>query len=177
MNVSLPDTFALSQPHFTMAPTSSADDYLYNSSSTVNNSPSQHSLHTTSQSAPNQNISSINSRSHTLGNSPNLDPYIFSPDPGHQDNTSFGPSPTISSTSSSKSPPQSKKSSEPPSKIEKRTRNTIAARRYRQKRVDQVSDLEAALRESESARNELKVRVARLEGELEALKGLLKAKS
>jgi len=53
----------------------------------------------------------------------------------------------------------------------KRTRNTLAARRYRQRRVDQMSDLEAALKETQAERDALKVRVARLEGELDALRG------
>jgi predicted nuclease with TOPRIM domain len=37
-----------------------------------------------------------------------------------------------------------------------------------------MNDLEVILKETQSERDELKVRVARLEGELEALKGLLK---
>lgn len=53
----------------------------------------------------------------------------------------------------------------------KRTRNTLAARRYRQRRVDEMSDLEAALKETQAERDALKVRVARLEGELDALRG------
>lgn len=57
-------------------------------------------------------------------------------------------------------------------RVMKRTRNTLAARRYRQRRVDQMSDLEAVLKETQTERDALKVRVARLEGELEALRGL-----
>jgi septal ring factor EnvC (AmiA/AmiB activator) len=60
------------------------------------------------------------------------------------------------------------------SKVTKRTLNTLAARRYRQKRVDEMNTLESTLKETQAERDELKVRVARLEGELEALKGLLK---
>jgi hypothetical protein len=37
-----------------------------------------------------------------------------------------------------------------------------------------MNDLETELKNTQSERDELKVRVARLEGELEALKGLLK---
>jgi predicted nuclease with TOPRIM domain len=59
-------------------------------------------------------------------------------------------------------------------KVAKRSLNTLAARRYRQKRVDQMNDLETVLKETQTERDELKVRVARLEGELEAFKGLLK---
>jgi hypothetical protein len=66
----------------------------------------------------------------------------------------------------------SPKTTDPDSaRIVKRTRNTLAARRYRQRRVDQMSDLEAALKETQAERDALKVRVARLEGELDALRG------
>jgi hypothetical protein len=58
------------------------------------------------------------------------------------------------------------------SRIVKRTRNTLAARRYRQRRVDQMSELEASLKETQAERDDLKVRVARLEGELEALRNM-----
>ncbi|PVH98949.1 hypothetical protein DM02DRAFT_24929 [Periconia macrospinosa] len=62
-------------------------------------------------------------------------------------------------------------------RIEKRKANTMAARRYRQKRVDQMSGLEAQLKETQSERDDLKVRCARLEGEVETLRALLKAQS
>ncbi|QSZ36017.1 hypothetical protein DSL72_007141 [Monilinia vaccinii-corymbosi] len=62
------------------------------------------------------------------------------------------------------------------SRVEKRKSNTLAARRYRQKRVDQMSSLEAALKEVERERDALKVRVAKLEGETETLKSLLSSK-
>ena len=82
------------------------------------------------------------------------------------------PSPPTSNKTSSKTPIRYSHNSE--DKVTKRTMNTLAARRYRQKRVDQMSDLETALKETQSEREELKVRVARLEGELDALKSLLK---
>jgi hypothetical protein len=74
------------------------------------------------------------------------------------------------SASTKSSPPN-----EPPSKIEKRKANTLAARRYRQKRVDQMSGLEAELKEVKADRDEWKVRCAKLEGEVEALRALLRA--
>lgn len=61
------------------------------------------------------------------------------------------------------------------SRIEKRKANTLAARRYRQKRVDQMSSLESELKEVKSERDDLKVRCARLEGEVETLRALLRA--
>ncbi|KAF1941215.1 hypothetical protein EJ02DRAFT_206990 [Clathrospora elynae] len=61
-----------------------------------------------------------------------------------------------------------------PSRVEKRKANTLAARRYRQKRVDQMSTLEAELNEVKNERDGLKVRNARLEGEVETLRALLR---
>lgn len=60
-------------------------------------------------------------------------------------------------------------------RVEKRKANTMAARRYRQKRVDQMNDLEKQLKDTRSERDELKVRCARLEGEVETLRALLRA--
>jgi hypothetical protein len=61
------------------------------------------------------------------------------------------------------------------SRIEKRKANTLAARRYRQKRVDQVTGLEAELKEVKAERDDMKVRCAKLEGEVEALRALLRS--
>jgi len=78
------------------------------------------------------------------------------------------------------SPDQPKSSSRSPlaepSKVEKRKANTMAARRYRQKRVDQMSTLESELKDVKTERDDLKVRCARLEGEVETLRALLNAK-
>jgi uncharacterized protein (DUF111 family) len=62
------------------------------------------------------------------------------------------------------------------SKVEKRKANTMAARRYRQKRVDQMSALESELKDVKTERDEFKVRCARLEGEVETLRALLQAR-
>lgn len=64
----------------------------------------------------------------------------------------------------------------PSSRIKKRTLNTEAARRYRQRRVDQVSGLETELKETQAERDALKNRVARLEGELDVLRRLMGTK-
>ena len=81
--------------------------------------------------------------------------------------------PTPSQPSTPKSPELTPKSLQPnSSRITKRKLNTLAARRYRQKRIDQVSGLEVALKETEEERDALKIQVARLQGELEALRGL-----
>jgi hypothetical protein len=62
---------------------------------------------------------------------------------------------------------------QPNSAIRKRKLNTLAARRYRQKRVDQVTELETALKDTQRERDDLNVQVARLEGELGALRQML----
>lgn len=62
------------------------------------------------------------------------------------------------------------------SRVEKRRANTMAARRYRQKRVDQMSTLESELKDVKTERDDLKVRCARLEGEVETLRALLQAR-
>jgi hypothetical protein len=59
------------------------------------------------------------------------------------------------------------------SAIKKRTLNTLAARRYRQRRVDQVTNLEEMLKETKEERDSLKEKVARLEGELDVLRRLV----
>jgi len=82
-----------------------------------------------------------------------------------------------SSEQSSPSKATSAKSSPPcldSSRVEKRKANTLAARRYRQKRVDQMSSLEAELKDAKTERDEFKVRCARLEGEVETLRALLR---
>jgi hypothetical protein len=51
--------------------------------------------------------------------------------------------------------------------------NTLAARRYRQRRLDQVSNLEELFKETREERDGLKERVARLEDEVDVLRRLL----
>uniref|UniRef100_A0A1Y1ND26 BZIP domain-containing protein n=1 Tax=Photinus pyralis TaxID=7054 RepID=A0A1Y1ND26_PHOPY len=58
----------------------------------------------------------------------------------------------------------------------KRQRNTMAARKYRQKRLDRISDLETALGEVTNERDELKLQLARREAEVEALREMLSKK-
>ncbi|KAF5120360.1 Cross-pathway control protein 1 [Metarhizium anisopliae] len=58
----------------------------------------------------------------------------------------------------------------------KRQRNTMAARKYRQKRLDRISDLETALGHVTNERDELKLQLARREAEVEALREMLSKK-
>lgn len=53
---------------------------------------------------------------------------------------------------------------------EKRRRNTMAARRFRQRKEDKILDLEQQLALMKKERDDLRVHVARLEGENVALK-------
>jgi hypothetical protein len=55
----------------------------------------------------------------------------------------------------------------------RRHRNTMAARKYRQKRLDQISDLERALSDVTTERDDLKLKLARREAEVEALREIL----
>jgi hypothetical protein len=79
--------------------------------------------------------------------------------------------PPSSPLSSSLPSPASK--NVPRSGIQKRKLNTLAARKYRQKRIDHINDLEAKLKASQIARDALKIRAARLEGEVEVLRRLV----
>ena len=55
----------------------------------------------------------------------------------------------------------------------RRQRNSAAARKYRQRRLDRIEELEQALRETQTERDELKVQVARWKGKAEALQVMM----
>lgn len=59
----------------------------------------------------------------------------------------------------------------------KRQRNNVAARKYRQKRIDRINELEAELDEVKQERDDLKLRLARQEAEASALRTMLQMKS
>lgn len=61
-------------------------------------------------------------------------------------------------------------------KANKRQRNTMAARKYRQKRLDLIADLEKALEEMTAERDELKLQLARKDAEAGALREMLAKK-
>lgn len=60
--------------------------------------------------------------------------------------------------------------------VMKRQRNTMAARRYRQKRLDRLADLERALGKMTEERDELRMQLARREVEVEGLREMLARK-
>ncbi|CZT50682.1 uncharacterized protein RSE6_11710 [Rhynchosporium secalis] len=122
-------------------------------------------------SGPDMNVSNISDNS-----SDNFNNDFFN---GHSSRVSSNTSPTTRSTPerTTKKGPQSPittSGSKPTSKVQKRTLNTLAARRYRQKRVDQVSSLETSLKDTQDERDALKLKVARLEAEVDILRGLVK---
>ena len=55
----------------------------------------------------------------------------------------------------------------------RRQRNSAAARKYRQRRLDRIEELEHALQKTQTERDELKVQVARWRGKAEALQALM----
>ena len=122
------------------------------------------------------NISPLNGYDQTYDNPFNFDPDII---PTSTSPTSVPqPSPTnASSTSSPKKLPKTPSvtsTSTSASRIEKRRANTLAARRYRQARLDEVSNLKAELKETQLERDALKVQVAKLQGETQVLKDLVR---
>jgi hypothetical protein len=61
-------------------------------------------------------------------------------------------------------------------KADKRQRNTMAARKYRQKRLDLIADLEKALGDMTAERDELRLQLARKDAEAGALREMLAKK-
>jgi len=59
-------------------------------------------------------------------------------------------------------------------RAQKRQRNTEAARRYRQRKVDKVTELEEALQAMAKERDDLKLKLARAEAEVDVLRTVLK---
>lgn len=72
---------------------------------------------------------------------------------------------------------QPAKPQEDPDVVLKRQRNTIAARKYRQKRLDRITELEVALESVTRERDDLKLRLARQEAETAALKEMMRMNS
>lgn len=70
-----------------------------------------------------------------------------------------------------------RRAEEDPDAVLKRQRNTIAARKYRQKRLDRIKELEDALEEVTRDRDELRLKLARQEAETAALKEMMHMKN
>lgn len=79
-------------------------------------------------------------------------------------------------TTSARRDPQQQQADEDPDVVLKRQRNTIAARKYRQKRLDRIKELEDALAGVTAERDDLRLRLARQEAETAALREMMQMK-
>jgi len=61
-----------------------------------------------------------------------------------------------------------------PEVIDRRHRNNLAAKRYRQKKLDRIEELEGEVKEVTQERDDLRIRLARQEAEIAALREMLK---
>lgn len=158
-------------------------DYFYNDQHLGSNvSPLTHHQDT----VPNHNMATTTTT--TTKSPPNTHMFSLSTAPLSENlnNTSLRPHGSPSSTSSHSA--SSKKRAAPSAPADllaededaevviKRQRNTMAARKYRQKRLDRISDLERALGDMTSERDQLKLQLARREAEVEALREMLSRK-
>ncbi|PWY93422.1 hypothetical protein BO94DRAFT_572873 [Aspergillus sclerotioniger CBS 115572] len=82
--------------------------------------------------------------------------------------------PAVSNTASPLNLSRADTPKETPNRVKKRELNTMAARRYRQRRLDRMNQLEEELEAIKRERDELKMRVSKLEGETEALRSMVK---
>jgi hypothetical protein len=73
-------------------------------------------------------------------------------------------------------PPSSTRSASPNDYdvIVKRQRNNVAAKKYRQKKIDRIQELEEEVDEVRKERDELRIRLARQEAETKALREMLR---
>ncbi|RYP46749.1 hypothetical protein DL768_007096 [Monosporascus sp. mg162] len=96
------------------------------------------------------------------------------------DRTLFEPSSSLSREPAPPEQPRGKKRSlspvDPVTAI-KRQRNNEAARKYRQKRIDRITELESELAVVKQERDDLRIRLARQEAETAALRSMLQLKS
>ncbi|OTA65373.1 hypothetical protein K449DRAFT_421047 [Hypoxylon sp. EC38] len=92
---------------------------------------------------------------------------------------SYSPSAMSQSSSSQGKAPQTQRRSPPvdPVTALKRQRNNVAARKYRQKRIDRINELEEELRGVKQERDDLRLRLARQEAETAALRSMLQLNS
>ena len=89
-------------------------------------------------------------------------------------------SPESQSPDSSGTQTNSRKRASPPvdsSTALKRQRNNVAAKKYRQKKIDRITELEMELKGVRDERDDLKIRLARQEAEASALRSMLRMKA
>jgi hypothetical protein len=98
------------------------------------------------------------------------------PQPSKQSSTASplgGPSYSISKSNSLQAELIDSKISNPDIIKLRRQRNSAAARKYRQRRLDRIEELEQELQKTQAERDDLKVQVARWRGKAEALQSLV----
>jgi len=126
---------------------------------------------TTATSAPQHPIITHDPSSSTVSQTHRADPVLASSSVG-----TIIPVSGTGSSSDTRSTSHSKRSSrtpEPETRHQKRQRNTEAARRYRQRKVDRVTGLEEALALMTEERNELRLKLAKAETEAGVLRDLV----
>lgn len=136
-------------------------------------------LSSLASSSPSEGVSPHNFTTHTPQPQPaessNLNPSSSSSQ--HQQHVSgagrgslvlLSPSPRNNNTT-----PSSQAQGEDPDIVIKRQRNTIAARKYRQKRLDRIKELEDALEAMTKERDDYRLKLARQEAETAALKEMM----
>ncbi|ROV90112.1 hypothetical protein VMCG_09766 [Cytospora schulzeri] len=142
------------------------------------NTPSQPPSHSNSHSQPHPHL---NSQHYML--TPPQQAFISnstgsqSSTPSPSDSSSRPGETTSTGRNASGAGRQPFKAPEDPDTVLKRQRNTIAARKYRQKRLDRVKELEDALESMTKDRDDLRLRLARQEAETAALREMMKMKS
>ncbi|KIW01189.1 uncharacterized protein PV09_07470 [Verruconis gallopava] len=62
-------------------------------------------------------------------------------------------------------------------RTEKRRRNNLAAAKYRQKKIDRIKELENQLQSALEERDELKIKLAKRDAEVEVLRRMLEGQS
>jgi len=133
----------------------SSIDYLLNAQSSIYNEPASLNLSTHSSTSPDLVYKSLSN--HNTDSS--LSPPAFKHSPDH-------------------SPPRQKHGTQDaiPSRVElleKRRRNNIAARKYRQKRLDRIDELEKALADMTKQRDEFKEKAMRQDAEMSVLRKII----
>lgn len=102
---------------------------------------------------------------------------VSSPSESSPNNASEGRSGAGRATLPRRDKEREKEAAEDPDVVLKRQRNTIAARKYRQKRLDRIKELEDALEAMTQERDELRLKLARQEAETAALREMMQMKN
>jgi hypothetical protein len=129
------------------------------------------SLHTSS--ATNSPLSSLDSAMPAM---PSILPFSHQHHNPHHHGLSPHSAHSSSSSSSKRKAAEASVAADEDDKTNKRQRNTMAARKYRQKRLDLIADLEKQLEEMTADRDNLRLQLARKDAEAGALKEMLAKK-